>query len=98
MILEQCILSILLDGATPLRIPVADFFPKMSPLLYFDQNVWKPNISAVFDQLEPFKGQARSSKCQMPPEESFNLMNFMSFVVLTAHLIVSTSNSANNNK
>lgn len=78
------------------RNPVAWFLPKMS-LLYFDQNVWKPNLSALFDQVMA-EGQARSSKCEMPPEESFNLMNFMSFVVLTAHLIVSTSNSANNNK
>ena len=71
---------------------------KMS-LLYLDQNVWKPNLTALFDEVVGQNvWQARSSKCQMPESESFNMMNFMSFVILTAHLIVSNANSANNNK
>jgi hypothetical protein len=59
--------------------------------------VWKPNLPIVLGQLHEDLSEARTAKCSMPPAESFNMMNFMSFVALTAQMIVSTANTANNN-
>ena len=41
--------------------------------------------------------EGRASKCTMNPSDSFNMMNFMSFTMLTAQLIVSTASNSNNN-
>ena len=47
--------------------------------------------------LMTFMDATYRASCTMRPEEGFNLFNFMSFVALTAQLIISTSNVSNNN-
>ena len=62
-------------------------------------NVWLPNLPLLSQQTGLYgdlQEEGRAS-CQLHKSDSFNMLNFMSATVLTAHAIISAVNSQNNN-
>ena len=58
-----------------------------------------PNLLLLSQQTglyDEFQEEGRAS-CQLHKSDSFNMLNFMSATVLTAHAIISAVNSQNNN-